>query len=119
VAFHQSTARRRTVRDYSPRPVPREAIAAAISSAATAPSGANLQPWHFVAVGTENQELRQRIRADAEDEEREFYAHRAPKEWLDALAPLGTDWRKPFLRSRPGSSPSSSSRAVITLTAAS
>jgi nitroreductase len=101
VAFHQSMARRRTVRDYSPRPVPREAIAAAIASAATAPSGANRQPWHFVAVGTENTELRQRIRAEAEDEEREFYAHRAPKEWLDALAPLGTDWRKPFLEIAP------------------
>ena len=100
-AFHASMARRRTVRDYSTRDVPREVIEAAVSAAATAPSGANLQPWHFVAIGRDDMALRGRIRAEAEEEEREFYAHRAPPEWLEALAPLGTDWRKPFLEIAP------------------
>src|SRR5689334_24649412 len=94
-------ARRRTVRDYSERPVAREVIEAAIAAAATAPSGANLQPWHFVAISREDRSLRERIRREAEAEEREFYEHRAPKEWLEALAPLGTDWRKPFLEAAP------------------
>lgn len=101
VAFHDSMARRRTVREYSDREVPRDAIAAAIAAAATAPSGANLQPWHFVAIGKDDAALRRRIRKEAEVEEREFYTNRAPKEWLDALAPLGTDWRKPFLEVAP------------------
>ena len=101
VAFHQSMARRRTVRDYADRDVPREVIESAIAAAATAPSGANLQPWHFVAVGRDDMALRNRIRAEAEQEEREFYANRAPQEWLEALAPLGTDWRKPFLEVAP------------------
>jgi iodotyrosine deiodinase len=100
-AFHASMARRRTVRDYADRAVPRAVIESAIAAAATAPSGANLQPWHFVAVGREDMTLRRRIRMGAEEEEREFYAHRAPREWLDALAPLGTDWRKPFLEIAP------------------
>jgi len=101
VAFHQSMARRRTVRDYADRDVPREVIESAIAAAATAPSGANLQPWHFVAVGRDDMALRNRIRVEAEQEEREFYASRAPQEWLEALAPLGTDWRKPFLEVAP------------------
>jgi iodotyrosine deiodinase len=100
-AFHLSMARRRTVRDYSDRPVSRAVIEHAVATAGTAPSGANLQPWHFVAVSRQDQSLRQHIREAAEAEEREFYAHRAPKEWLEALAPLGTDWRKPFLEIAP------------------
>jgi iodotyrosine deiodinase len=101
MAFHLSMARRRTVRDYSDRPVPRAVIEYAVATAGTAPSGANLQPWHFVAVGREDHVLRRHIREAAETEEREFYTHRAPKEWLQALAPLGTDWRKPFLEIAP------------------
>jgi len=99
--FGDEMARRRTVREYSSRPVARDVIEAAIRTAGTAPSGANLQPWHFVAIGSEDRELRRKIREGAEVEEREFYEHRAPKEWLDALAPLGTDWRKPFLEEAP------------------
>src|SRR5688572_28289316 len=101
VRFHDEMARRRTVRDYSPRPVPRQVIESAIHTAGTAPSGANLQPWHFVAIGAGDRALRKEIRAGAEVEEREFYERRAPQEWLDALAPLGTDWRKPFLEDAP------------------
>lgn len=101
VRFHDEMARRRTVRDYSPRPVPREVIESAIRTAGTAPSGANLQPWHFVAIGAGDRALRKEIRDGAEVEEREFYERRAPQEWLDALAPLGTDWRKPFLEDAP------------------
>ena len=100
-AFAQSMSRRRTVRDYSRRPVAREVIEAALQAAGSAPSGANLQPWHFVAVGADDRELRHNIRLAAEEEEREFYERRAPKEWLDALSPLGTDWRKPFLEDAP------------------
>jgi iodotyrosine deiodinase len=100
-AFHVSMSRRRTVRDYSDRPVPRAVIEQAVATAGTAPSGANLQPWHFVAVGRQDDSLRRNIRAAAEAEEREFYTHRAPKAWLEALAPLGTDWRKPFLEIAP------------------
>jgi len=100
-AFHQQMHGRRTVRDYSARAVPRTVIEAAIAAAGTAPSGANLQPWHFVAIGSEDRDLRHRLRDAAEEEEREFYAHRAPPQWLDALAPLGTDWRKPFLETAP------------------
>ncbi len=100
-AFHDSMSRRRTVREYSSRPVARTVIESAIAAAATAPSGANLQPWHFVAIGAEDRALRHRIREAAEAEERDFYAHRAPPEWLEALAPLGTDSRKPFLEMAP------------------
>jgi len=99
--FHDEMQRRRTVRDYSSTPVPRDVVEAAIRVAGTAPSGANLQPWHFVAIGPEDRDLRRQIREGAEVEEREFYEHRAPKEWLEALAPLGTDWRKPFLETAP------------------
>jgi iodotyrosine deiodinase len=99
--FHHLMARRRTVRDYSDRDVPREVVEHAIATAGSAPSGANLQPWHFVAVSKRDTQLRASIREAAEAEEREFYTHRAPPEWLDALAPLGTDWRKPFLEVAP------------------
>jgi nitroreductase len=100
-AFRTSMARRRTVRDYSDRPVARAVIEHAVATAGSAPSGANLQPWHFVAISQTDRELRRAIRTAAEAEEREFYTHRAPREWLDALAPLGTDWRKPFLEIAP------------------
>ncbi len=97
--FYVELRRRRTVRDFSDRPVPREIIEHALLAAGTAPSGANLQPWHFVVVG--DPELKRRIREAAEAEEREFYEHRAPQEWLEALAPLGTDEHKPFLETAP------------------
>ncbi|MBA2742963.1 MAG: nitroreductase family protein, partial [Chthoniobacterales bacterium] len=90
---------RRTVRDFSARPVPREVIESCIAAAATAPSGANMQPWHFVAVS--DAEIKHRIRIAAESEEREFYERRAPAEWLEALAAIGTDERKPFLEIAP------------------
>lgn len=91
--------RRRSIREFSDRPVPREMIEECLRAAGTAPSGANLQPWHFVAVG--DPVLKREIRAAAEAEEREFYEHRAPQEWLDALAPIGTDEHKPFLETAP------------------
>ena len=97
--FHLEMRRRRTVRDFSERPVPRAIIDECLRAATTAPSGANLQPWHFVVVG--EAETKRRIRVAAEEEERHFYRHRAPREWLDALAPLGTDERKPFLERAP------------------
>lgn len=93
--FLAEAKRRRTVREFSGRPVPREVIEDCLRAAGTAPNGANLQPWHFVAVS--DPAIRHRIREAAEREEREFYEHRAPKEWLDALAPLGTDANKAFL----------------------
>jgi nitroreductase len=97
--FHALMQRRRTVRDFAPRPVPREVIAPCIAAAGTAPSGANQQPWHFVAVS--DPDVKRRIRLAAEAEEREFYERRAPEEWLDALRPIGTDWHKPFLETAP------------------
>jgi iodotyrosine deiodinase len=96
-AAHMAT--RRTVRDFSDRPVARALIAECLRAAASAPSGANQQPWRFVAVA--NPAIKQRIRIAAEAEEREFYNHRAPDQWLDALAPLGTDANKPFLETAP------------------
>jgi nitroreductase len=90
---------RRSVRQFSSRSVPWEIIENCLRAAATAPSGANMQPWHYVVVS--DSELKLRIRMAAEEEEREFYANRAPQEWLDALAPLGTDADKPFLESAP------------------
>lgn len=98
-AFADLMARRRTVRDFSDRPVPRSVIADCIRTAATAPSGANQQPWHFVAIG--DRATRARIRQAAEAEERAFYEGRAGDEWLSALAPLGTDAHKPFLETAP------------------
>lgn len=97
-AMREELQRRRTVREFSDRPVPRVIIEEAIRAAGTAPNGANRQPWHFVAVS--DPELKARIRAGAEEEEREFY-RTAPQEWLDALAPLGTDDSKPFLEVAP------------------
>ena len=97
--FHANLVRRRTVRDFDSRPVPREVIESCLLAAGTAPSGANLQPWHFVVI--ENAEAKKRIRIAAEEEERAFYSGRAPKEWLEALAPLGTDAEKPFLEEAP------------------
>ena len=97
--FHAEIRRRRTVRDFSDRVVPREIIEECIRAAGTAPNGANMQPWHFAVVG--DPEVKRRIREAAEEEEREFYEHRAPEEWLDALAPLGTDASKPFLETAP------------------
>lgn len=98
-AFCTDVARRRTVRAFSDRPVPRDIIEKALEAANTAPSGANLQPWHFVVVS--GAETKRRIRAAAEAEEREFYEHRASEEWLAALEPLGTDADKPFLETAP------------------
>jgi nitroreductase len=100
-AFYERMSRRRTVREFSARPVPRAIIEDAIRTAGSAPSGANQQPWHFVAVSTADMALRRRLREAAEEEEREFYANRAPQAWLDALAPLGTDANKPFLEVAP------------------
>jgi nitroreductase len=94
-AFRAEMARRRSVREFAPRPVARELIADCIATAAAAPSGANRQPWHFVVV--EDPAVKHRIREAAEQEERAFYGGRAPAEWLQALAPLGTDADKPFL----------------------
>jgi nitroreductase len=98
-AFYADIRRRRTVRDFSDRPVPREVIADCLRAAGTAPNGANMQPWHFVVVT--DPAIKREIRLGAEKEEHEFYRHKAPKEWLDALAPLGTDEHKPFLEIAP------------------
>jgi len=97
--FYETMQRRRTFRDYSDRPVPRDVIEYCIRTAGTAPSGANLQPWYFVAVS--DPAIKREIRAAAEIEEKEFYEHRAPKAWLEALAPIGTDSNKPFLEIAP------------------
>ncbi|HEY7739791.1 MAG TPA: nitroreductase family protein [Steroidobacteraceae bacterium] len=98
-AFADEMRARRTVRDFSNRPVPRALIEDCLRAAGSAPSGANQQPWHFVAVS--DPAVKRRIREAAEAEEREFYAHRAPPEWLEVLAPLGTDEHKPFLEIAP------------------
>jgi iodotyrosine deiodinase len=98
-AFCEDLRRRRTVRDFSDRPVPREIIEDCLRTAGTAPSGANLQPWHFVVVSDPG--VKREIRTAAEEEERAFYSGKAPQEWLDALAPLGTDENKPFLETAP------------------
>ena len=93
--FYEEIKRRRTVREFSDRTVPRDIIETALRAAGTAPSGANLQPWHFVVIS--GAETKKSIRVAAELEEREFYEHRASPEWLAALKPLGTDSDKPFL----------------------
>jgi nitroreductase len=98
-AFNALAQRRRTVRDFAPDPVPRSVIEQCLLAAGSAPSGANMQPWHFVAIG--DPDVKRRIREGAEAEEREFYHRRAPQDWLDALAPLGTDENKPFLEIAP------------------
>ena len=91
--------RRRTVRQYSARDVPDGVIEACIDAAASAPNGANMQPWHFVVV--RDPAIKTQIRKAAEQEERAFYAGRASREWLEALAPLGTDEHKPYLEIAP------------------
>ena len=98
-SFALQLGKRRTVRDYDSRPVPREVIEACLKAAGSAPSGANQQPWHFVAIA--DAAIKQEIRIAAEAEEREFYDRRAPDEWLEALAELGTDASKPFLEIAP------------------
>ena len=98
-AFRERMRRRRTVRDFAPDPLPLDIVDAAIEAAATAPSGANRQPWRFVVV--QDPAVKGRIREAAEAEEREFYERRATPEWLSDLAPLGTDWHKPFLETAP------------------
>ena len=91
--------KRRSVRHFSSKAVPFEVISNAVMTAASAPSGANKQPWTFVIV--EDPEVKRKIRMAAEKEEKEFYDHRAPDEWLADLEPMGTDWRKPFLEDAP------------------
>lgn len=98
-AFREEMTRRRTVRDFSSEPLPEGVIQNCLRTAGSAPSGANRQPWHFVLVT--DPETKRRIREAAEVEEREFYTQRAPREWLEALAPLGTDENKPFLEEAP------------------
>lgn len=98
-AFRESMARRRSVRHFSSEPIPEGVIEDAIACAASAPSGANQQPWTFVVVT--DPALKARLREAAEAEERESYAHRMSQEWLDALAPLGTDWHKPHFTDAP------------------
>lgn len=97
--FYSEIKRRRTVREFSDRPVPQDIIETCLLSAGTAPSGANLQPWQFVVVT--DPDIRKTLRMEAEKEELEFYNRRAPQEWLDALAPLGTDANKEFLTRAP------------------
>ncbi len=98
-AFLAEMQRRRSVRRFSDRPVPRAVIEDCLLTAGTAPSGANRQPWHFTAIA--DREVKRQIRAAAEQVEREFYERRAPQQWLDALTPLGTDAEKPFLETAP------------------
>ncbi len=98
-AFCEDIRRRRTVRDFSPRPVPRQVIEDCLLAAGSAPNGANYQPWHFVVVSDPG--VKKQIREAAEEEERAFYGKRAPDAWLRALEPLGTDEHKPFLEIAP------------------
>jgi iodotyrosine deiodinase len=98
-AFYERMEGRRSVRDFSPDPVPRELVELAIRTASTAPSGAHQQPWTFVLVG--DPDLKRQIRVGAEREERISYAGRMSPEWLAELRPLGTDWQKPFLETVP------------------
>ena len=97
--YYKTMSARRTVRDFSSEPVPRNIIDHCLLTAGTAPSGANLQPWHFVVVS--DAAVKRRIRIAAEKEEVEFYQHRASEEWKRALAQLGTNQHKPFLESAP------------------
>lgn len=98
-ALREDMLRRRTVRQFSSRPVPRQIIEECLTIAGSAPSGANQQPWHFVVIS--DAETKRKIREAAEKEEHDFYNGRAPQEWLDALAPLGTDEHKPYLEAAP------------------
>ena len=97
--FLTRIAKRRTVRDFSDEPVPWELVRNAVRAAALAPSGANRQPWRFVVIA--DPAVKREIRIAAEAEEKESYERRMPEEWLEALAPLGTDWHKPFLETAP------------------
>jgi iodotyrosine deiodinase len=97
--FREHMQRRRTVRQFSERPVPQEVIEECLLTAGSAPNGANLQPWHFVVVS--DPKVKREIRIAAEQEEDEFYSRRAPQEWLDALSVIGTDEHKPFLETAP------------------
>ncbi len=97
--FYANIKRRRTVRDFSNRPVPKEVIEQCILAAGTAPNGANKQPWHFVAVS--DAEVKKKIRLAAEAEEHEFYNRRAPQDWLDDLKKFRTNEEKPFLETAP------------------
>ena len=97
--FYEDIKRRRTVREISNKSFPIEVIENCLRSAGTAPSGANFQPWHFVLIS--DKKVKREIRIAAEKEEKEFYSKRAPKEWLEALSPLGTDENKPFLEDAP------------------
>lgn len=97
--FLDQMKKRRTVRDFSDKPVPFEIVKNAIRVAASAPSGANKQPWHFTIV--QDPAMKKKIRIASEKEEKEFYTHRAPDQWLADLNQFGTDWRKPFLETAP------------------
>lgn len=97
--FNEHLQKRRTVRGFSNKPISKKLIEQCLLTANSAPSGANRQPWHFAAVASPAK--KKEIRKGAEQEEREFYASRAPQDWLDALAPLGTDAQKPFLEKAP------------------
>jgi len=97
--FFENLSARRTIRNFSDKPIPRDVIENCIKTAGTAPSGANMQPWHFVLIS--DPEIKMQICVAAEKEEKEFYEKRAPKEWLEALAPLGTDNNKPYLEIAP------------------
>jgi len=96
---YENIKRRHSIRSFSDRPVPKEIIKTCIKAAATAPSGANHQPWHFVAI--HSADIKKQIRIEAENLEKSFYEGRAGEEWLDALKPLGTDASKPYLESAP------------------
>jgi iodotyrosine deiodinase len=98
-AFYAEMRRRRTVRDFSDKPVSQDVIENCILTAGTAPNGANMQPWHFAVIS--DPAIKRRIREAAEAEERAFYNGRAPEDWLEALAPLGTNAEKPFLETAP------------------
>ncbi|WP_018127569.1 nitroreductase family protein [Balneola vulgaris] len=98
-SFYEDLCRRRTVREFSDRSVPREIIENCLLAAGTAPNGANKQPWHFAVV--ESADIKKKIREAAEDEEHEFYHRRAPQDWLDDLAKFNTDENKPFLETAP------------------
>ncbi|HSL89086.1 MAG TPA: nitroreductase family protein [Ignavibacteriaceae bacterium] len=97
--FYEDLKRRRTVRDFADKKVPQEVVENCIKAASTAPSGANKQPWHFVVIS--DPIFKKQIRIAAEEEEREFYSGKAPKEWLNAVEPFGTDEHKPFLETAP------------------
>lgn len=98
-AVERALSTRRSLREFSDAPVSRQTIERLIALAASAPSGANKQPWHFVAV--QDPDLKRQIRLAAEEEERAFYGGRASDQWLEDLKPFGTDWEKPFLETAP------------------